>query len=48
MKKSFFENSLGDETMEVLGFKTVDAMEKELDLLTQEVEEGKLCMSYNS
>ncbi len=46
MKKGFFENSLGDENMDVLGFKTVDALEKELDLLTKEVEEEKLYKSY--
>ena len=39
MKNLFFENSLGNETIEVLGFKTKDALEKELELLTKEVEE---------
>ena len=39
MKKVFFENSLGKETIEVLGFKTIDALEKELDLLTKDLEE---------
>jgi len=27
MKTVFFEDSLGDETIEVLGFKTIDALE---------------------
>ena len=39
MKNVFFGNSLGNETIEVLGFKTNDALEKELELLTKEVEE---------
>ena len=39
MKNVFFENSLGNETIEVLGFKTIDALEKELELLTKDVEE---------
>tara|TARA_B100000579_G_C22565420_1_gene726410 strand:+ start:251 stop:394 length:144 start_codon:yes stop_codon:yes gene_type:complete len=38
MKNVFFENSLGNETIEVLGFQTNDALEKELDLLTKEIE----------
>ena len=46
MKKLFFENSLGNETIEVLGFKTIDAMEEELDLLTKYVEEEKPCLDY--
>ena len=41
MKKVFFENSLGNETREALGFKTIDALEKELELLTKDVEESK-------
>ena len=41
MKNVFFENSLGNETIEVLGFKTIDALDKELELLTKEVEEVK-------
>ena len=45
MKKGFFENSLGNETIEVLGFKTIDALEKELELLTKDVEEEKVCIS---
>ena len=48
MKKVFFENSLGNETMEVLGFKTIDALEQELVSLTKEVEEQKICPSYNN
>tara|TARA_Y100001968_G_scaffold225348_1_gene208186 strand:- start:594 stop:731 length:138 start_codon:yes stop_codon:yes gene_type:complete len=39
MKNSLFENSLGNETIEVLGFKTIDALEKELEPLTREIEE---------
>ena len=46
MKKLFFENSLGDETLEVLGFKTIDALERELELLTRYIEEEKNCLSY--
>ncbi len=46
MKKLFFEDSLGKETIEVLGFKTIDAMEKELDLLTKYVGEEKSCLGY--
>ena len=41
MKNLLFENSLGNETIEVLGFKTNDALEKELELLTRDVEEEK-------
>jgi len=39
MKNVFFEDSLGNEAMDVLGFKTIDALEKALELLTKEVEE---------
>ena len=46
MKNVFFENSLGNETIEALGFRTIDALEKELELLTQEVEEESSCLSY--
>ena len=46
MKKVFFENSLGNETIEVLGFKTIDALEKELELLTKDVEEEQVSLSY--
>ena len=45
MKQAFFENSLGNETIEVLGFKTFDALEKELELLTKELEEEQTCLS---
>ncbi|WP_187152617.1 hypothetical protein [Prochlorococcus marinus] len=45
MEKVLFENSLGNETIDVLGFKTMEALEKELDLLTKEVEEMKSCSS---
>tara|TARA_Y100001968_G_C18972292_1_gene532830 strand:- start:304 stop:465 length:162 start_codon:yes stop_codon:yes gene_type:complete len=41
MKKINFENSLGNETLEVLGFKTTDALEQELNLLTQDIYEEK-------
>tara|TARA_B100000579_G_C22672148_1_gene776163 strand:+ start:193 stop:339 length:147 start_codon:yes stop_codon:yes gene_type:complete len=46
MKKVFFENSLGNETIEVLGFKTMDALEKELELLTKDLEEKQTCSTY--
>ena len=46
MKKVSFENSLGNESIEVLGFKTIDALEKELDLLTKDAEEEKACLNY--
>ena len=39
MQKGILENSLGNETIEVLGFKTIDALEKELELLTKDLEE---------
>ena len=42
----FYENSLVNESTEVLGFKSIDALEKELELLTKEVEEGQTCFSY--
>ena len=32
--------------MEVLGFKTVDNLEQELELLTKDVEQGVICMIY--
>ena len=47
MKNVFFENSLGNETIEVLGFKTIDALEKELEFLTKDVEEEQICLSYH-
>tara|TARA_Y100000766_G_C18888081_1_gene596972 strand:+ start:301 stop:447 length:147 start_codon:yes stop_codon:yes gene_type:complete len=46
MKQDFIKNSLGNETIEVLGFKTIDALEKELELLTQEVKEENSYLSY--
>ena len=46
MKNLLFENSLGNETIEVLGFKTMDALEKELEFLTKDVEEEQICLSY--
>ena len=39
MKPNIFENSLGNESFEVLGFSTIDALEKEIELLTREAEE---------
>ena len=48
MKNVFFENSLGKETIEVLGFKTIDALEKELEILTKDVEEEQNCLGYNN
>ena len=42
MKNVFFENSLGNETIEVLGFKTFDALEKEIELLIKEVDEEQI------
>tara|TARA_Y100001968_G_scaffold137990_1_gene126199 strand:+ start:338 stop:448 length:111 start_codon:yes stop_codon:yes gene_type:complete len=33
MKNVFYENSLGNETLEVLGFKTIDPLKKELEFL---------------
>ena len=47
MKNVFFENSLGNESIEVLGFKTIDALEKELELLTKDVEEAPIYFNYN-
>ena len=48
MKTVFFENSLGNESIEVLGFKTIDALEKELELLTKYVEEEEPFSNYNN
>ncbi len=46
MKNVFFENSLGNETIEVLGFKTIEELEKELELLTRDIKESQSCLSY--
>ena len=46
MKNVFFENSLGNETLEALGFKTIDALEKALEMLTKEVDEERTCLGY--
>ena len=46
MKNVFFENSLGNETIEVLGFKTIDALEKELEFLTRDAEEEQIRLCY--
>ena len=43
--KNVFLNSLGNETIEALGFKTMDALEKELERLTKEVEEEKTSLN---
>ena len=43
----FSKKSLGNETIEVLGFKTIDSLEKELELLTKDVEEEKERDNYN-
>ena len=48
MNNLFFEKSLGNEPIEVLGFKTIDALEKELELLVKDVEEGHNSLSYKS
>ena len=45
MKTVLFENSLGNETIEVLGFKTLDALEKELEMLTKDLEEEQTIIS---
>ena len=45
MKKILYENSLGNEIIEVLGFKIVDALEKALEVWTNEVEEEKDCLN---
>ena len=46
MKNFLFENSLGNETIEVLGFKTTDALEKELELLTKEMDSEQAFAGY--
>ena len=47
MKNVFFGNSLGNETIELLGFQSIDALEKELEFLTKDVEEDQICLSYD-
>ena len=42
MKEALFENSLGNESIESLGFKTIDALEKELELLTKDVQDERI------
>ena len=44
MKNVLLENSLGNETIEVLGFKTTDDLEKALELLTKDVDEDSICL----
>ena len=47
IKKILFENSLGKETIDVLGFNTMDALEKELEpLLTKEIDSENAYLSY--
>ena len=46
MKKVFFENSLGNETIEVLGFKTIEDLEKELEMLTRDVDAKQSYLVY--
>ena len=41
MKNILCEDSLGKESIEELGFKTTDALEKELELLIRDVVEEK-------
>ncbi len=41
-----FENSLGNESIEVFGFKTVDELGKALDILAREIEKEKGLLSY--
>ena len=41
MKNVLFENSLGNETIEILGFKTIDALDEELELLTHKVDKER-------
>ena len=43
-EKRFFENSLGNQTIEVLGFKRIDALEMELELLIQEKDDEETCL----
>ena len=38
---------LSNETIEVLEFKTIDALDKELELLTKDAEEEQTYFSYN-
>ena len=40
-RKVNFENSLGKENIDVLAFTTIEALEKELELLTKDVEEDQ-------
>tara|TARA_B100000214_G_scaffold334280_1_gene276891 strand:+ start:443 stop:604 length:162 start_codon:yes stop_codon:yes gene_type:complete len=47
IKTVFFENSLVNETIEVLGLKSIDALEKELELLSKDVEEKQTYLAYN-
>ena len=41
-------NSLGNETIEVLGFKTIDALEKQLEILTKNVKRRETCSGYKN
>tara|TARA_B100000579_G_scaffold194425_1_gene158849 strand:- start:108 stop:236 length:129 start_codon:yes stop_codon:yes gene_type:complete len=42
MRNIFFKNSLVNETIEALGFKTTGALEKELEALTLDSEKEKI------
>ena len=46
MKNVFIANSLGNENIEVLGLKPIDALEKKLELLVLEVGEEKTYFNY--
>ena len=46
LKKDLFENSLGKETIDDLGLRSMDALEKEVELLTKEMESEQIRGSY--
>ena len=47
MKNVFFANSLDNENIQVLGFKIIDALDKELALQTKGLEEEETSLSYD-
>ena len=47
MKEVLFENSLGNESIEALGLKTINALEKELELLTKDLQDERTCLRWN-
>ncbi len=47
MKNVFFEHSLSNETIEVLGFRIIDALEKKLELLAKDLEDSVILPDYN-